>query len=156
MQQPSGFEYYDDEGGIKSWVCSLDQALYGLRDSAFLWNEELDKTLYAMGFEPLDDDPCVYKKLVGAKMTILMLHVNDFIIAAPSDKEIEAVVAELNKHYPLKDLGEPKQYLGCLLERDYDAGTIRMSQKAYVQKILYKADMLHCKGRNIPLPTTWN
>ncbi|KAJ5876478.1 uncharacterized protein N7529_002062 [Penicillium soppii] len=59
-------------------------------------------------------------------------------------------------HYPLKDLGEPKQYLGCLLERDYDAGTIRMSQKAYVQKILHKADMLHCKGRSIPLPATWN
>ncbi|KAJ5855316.1 uncharacterized protein N7529_009260 [Penicillium soppii] len=156
MQQPSGFEYHNDEGGIKSWVCSLDQALYGLRDSAFLWNEELDKTLCGIGFQPMEDDPYVYKKGVGAKMTILMLHVDDFIIAAPSNEEINAVIAQLSKHYPLKDLGEPKQYLGCLLERDYDAGTIRMSQKAYVQKILHKADMLHYKGRSIPLPVTWN
>ena len=38
MRQPTGFEYFDDEGTAKEWVCILDQALYGLRDSASLYN----------------------------------------------------------------------------------------------------------------------
>ena len=67
-------------------------------------------------------------------MTIMMLHVDDFIIAAPTDDEINEIIEKLRKNYPLKDLGEPKQYLGCLLMRDNEAGTITMSQKAYVQK----------------------
>jgi hypothetical protein len=39
LQQPTGFEYYDDKGNKKDWVCSVDQAPYGLRDSALLWNK---------------------------------------------------------------------------------------------------------------------
>jgi hypothetical protein len=48
-------------------------------------------------------------------MTILMLHVDDFIIAAPTQTEIDRVIDGLRKHYPLKDLGEPRKYLGCVL-----------------------------------------
>ena len=61
---------------------------------------------------------------------------DDFIIAAPTDKDIEDVINELRRHYDLKDLSKPKQYLNYALHRDYNRRTITISQKAYVQKVL--------------------
>ncbi|KAG0156278.1 hypothetical protein PDIDSM_3455 [Penicillium digitatum] len=154
MRQPTGFEYADAEGDKNQWVCTLNQALFGLRDSAFLWNEEMDCKLRQIGFHPLDDDPCVYVKGKGTELTIMMIHVDDFIIAAPTDEDIEKVVNELRQYYDLKDLGEPKQYLNCALHRDYDNCTITMSQEAYIQKVLRTANA-GSGWKDTPLPTAW-
>ncbi|OQD98548.1 hypothetical protein PENSOL_c009G03260, partial [Penicillium solitum] len=62
-------------------------------------------------------------------LTIIIIYVNDFIIATLSNDDIEQVVNELRQYYDLKDLGEPKQYLNCALDRDYANGTITISQK---------------------------
>lgn len=48
------------EGDKSQWVCMLNQALFGLRDSAYPWNEEMDCELGQIGFHPLEDDPCNY------------------------------------------------------------------------------------------------
>ncbi|EKV15208.1 hypothetical protein PDIG_16040 [Penicillium digitatum PHI26] len=154
MRQPTGFEYADAEGDKNQWVCTLNQALFGLRDSAFLWNEEMDCKLRQIGFHPLDDDPCVYVKGKGTELTIMMIHVDDFIIAAPTDEDIEKVVNELRQYYDLKDLGEPKQYLNCALHRDYDNCTITMSQEAYIQKVLRTANA-GSGWKDTPLPAAW-
>jgi hypothetical protein len=45
------------ETGRLSHVDSLS-----MRDSAYLWNEEMDSKLRQIGFHPLEDDPCVYVK----------------------------------------------------------------------------------------------
>jgi len=154
MRQPTGFEYADAEGDKNQWVCTLNQALFGLRDSAFLWNEEMDCKLRQIGFHPLDDAPCVYVKGKGTELTIMMIHVDDFIIAAPTDEDIEKVVNELRQYYDLKDLGEPKQYLNCALHRDYDNCTITMSQEAYIQKVLRTANA-GSGWKDTPLPAAW-
>jgi hypothetical protein len=58
--------------------------------------------------------------------------VDDFIIAAPSDAKVEVIVKGIQRFFSLKDLGEPSVFLGCTLDRDYDARTITMKQRAYV------------------------
>ncbi|MGV2419558.1 MAG UNVERIFIED_CONTAM: hypothetical protein MIJ72_08715 [Staphylococcus saprophyticus] len=83
MRQPTGFEHADAAGDKNQWVCTLNQALFGLRDSAYLWNEEIDSKLRQIGFHPLEDDPYVYVKGKGMNLTIMMIYVDDFIIAAP-------------------------------------------------------------------------
>jgi hypothetical protein len=115
MRQPTGFEYFDDEGSTNDWVCVLNQALYALRDSAFLWNQELDEKLQLLGFLPLDDDACVYTKGSGSQMSILKVHVDDFIIAAPTDAEVSTIADGIKGFFPIKDLGEPAVFLGCAL-----------------------------------------
>lgn len=57
--QPLGFEYEEPDIGTKGWICQLKQALYGLRDSAALWNKELDTRLNRIRFYARDNDPCV-------------------------------------------------------------------------------------------------
>lgn len=75
--QPLGIEYSEPEIGPKGWVCQLNQALYGLRDSAKLWNDDLNAKLEAIGFVPLDDDPCVYIKGTGSTAWFLIVHIDD-------------------------------------------------------------------------------
>ncbi|KAF9246730.1 hypothetical protein DTO012A7_1520 [Penicillium roqueforti] len=152
IRQPTGFEFADTEGNSKQWVYILNQALFGLRDSAFLWNEEIDCKLQQTGFRPLKDNPYIYVKMGKncADLTIIIIHVDDFIITAPTSGEIDSVVKQLKKHYDMKDLGEPKQYLNCALDRDYNAGTIIMSQEAYVQKILRITDTTGTKETPLP------
>lgn len=82
-----------------------------------------------------------------------MIHVDDFIIAAPTNPEIEKVVEQLRQFYDMKCLGEPTQYLNCALRRDYASRTITMTQSAYVQKVLHVADVTGFK--DIPLPVSW-
>ncbi|KAJ6131883.1 hypothetical protein N7471_007098 [Penicillium samsonianum] len=110
----------------------------------------MDCKLRQIGFHPLEDDPCVYVKGKGSQMTIMMIHVDDFIIAAPTNPEIEKVVEQLRQFYDMKDLGEPKQYLNCALHRDYVNKTITMTQSAYVQKVLRVADVAGFKDTPLP------
>jgi hypothetical protein len=85
-----------------------------------------------LGFTPLDDDACVYTKHTGKQMSILIVHVDDLIIAAPSDAEVDTIAKGIQRFFTIKDLGEPSVFLGCALTRNYAAGTITMRQTAYV------------------------
>jgi hypothetical protein len=49
-----------------------------------------------LGFTPLNDDACVYTKQSdtdNGKLSILIVYMDDFIIAAPSDAEVD-IIAE--------------------------------------------------------------
>ncbi|KAJ9481045.1 hypothetical protein VN97_g12463 [Penicillium thymicola] len=128
VMQPVGFEYSEPDIGIKGWVCQLRQALFGLRDSAALWNKELDTRLVKIGFHALDDDPCVYIKTHNGSTWFLLVHVDDFIGAAPTDEEVEQIFQQVKGQFEIKDMGEPSRFLGSAIARDYDKRTIQMSQ----------------------------
>lgn len=53
MKQPTGF-------AVAGIVWFLLQALYGLKQLAFLWYNCFTEALEALGFWPLPDDICVY------------------------------------------------------------------------------------------------
>ena len=107
-----------------------------------------------LGFTLLDDDACVYTKGTGKGMSILIVHVDDFIIAAPSDTKVADITKGIQQFFPIKDLGEPSVFLGCALSRNYRKGTITMRQTAYVQEILKKAEIGDMTGVNTPIPTS--
>mgnify|MGYP006876471932 FL=1 len=60
IYEPTSCEYTDVEGDECRWVCILNQAPFGLRGSAYLWNEEMNCELCQIGFHPLEDDLCAF------------------------------------------------------------------------------------------------
>ena len=56
MKQPPGFE--DPEH--PDWVCRLKKSLYGLKQAARCWFQELSKFLTSQGFEAHPLDPCLF------------------------------------------------------------------------------------------------
>ena len=90
------FEYSEPDIGIKGWVYQLNQVLFGLRDLAILQNKELDNRLNKIDFYTLDDNLYIYIKkhndlLLGNSIQFLLIYIDDFITAAPIDKEIKQI-----------------------------------------------------------------
>jgi hypothetical protein len=147
MRQPTGFEQGEN------LVCQLLQAIYGLRDSAFFWYETFVKELKKRGFKALPEDPCVFVK--KSKDSYILIYVDDAIIAAQTDEEIDTFLAELDKVFKLKILGEPQRFLGCDIYRDYTAKTITISQSSYVEKIISLLNDHNLKGTEYPMVQGW-
>ena len=53
------------------WVLLLNRALYGVKQAARVWNQEQDIQLKALGFQPIEGEPCVY--LLRSKSSISMI-----------------------------------------------------------------------------------
>ena len=66
---------------------------------------------------------------------------DDILIAGKSKVEIGKLKLQLNKEFEMKDLGEAKKILGIEIQRDRLKGTVCLSQKAYLQKILRRFSM---------------
>jgi hypothetical protein len=74
-----------------------------------------------------------------------VVYVDDLLIAGPSKEEIGKVKERLSKRFDMTDLGECLFYLGMEIRRDRRNRVIRLSQKAYVDKILVDFGMLDSK-----------
>lgn len=95
MEVPNGV-YADDD-----MVCELDKSLYGLKQAAQVWNKTIRNKLRSLDFKQSAADECIYVKTVGGEHVYVFLYVDDLIIAAPSDEEIEQVAAALAAEFKL-------------------------------------------------------
>ncbi|KAG9450058.1 hypothetical protein H6P81_010023 [Aristolochia fimbriata] len=78
-------------------------------------------------------DNCVYlRKLQDGSYIYLLLYVDDMLIAAKSQVEIDRLKAQLNKEFEMKDLGEAKKILGMEISRNRERGKLWLSQKQYL------------------------
>ena len=53
----------------------------------------------------------------------------------------------------MKDLGEPKNFLGVTIERSKEKGTLKIHQSMYIENILQRFNMKDCKPQNTPMVT---
>ncbi|GJZ61606.1 retrotransposon protein, putative, ty1-copia subclass [Tanacetum coccineum] len=100
-------------------VCKLQRSIYGLKQASRSWNKRFDEEIKRFGFDQNLDEPCVYQKASGSNVTFLILYVDDIII-----------------------MGEAAFILGIKIYKDRSKRLIRLSQNAYMDKILkrYKND----------------
>ncbi len=75
--------------GLKKYVqrdgvlyCRLLKALYGCVKASKLWFNKLTRVLRHEGYEPSPADLCVLRWIVGEKVYLLMIYVDDILILA--------------------------------------------------------------------------
>ena len=147
MRQPPGFHH-----GAPNMVCHLRKPLYGLKQSARNWNQKLHQVLtQEMGFKRLESDRAVYIYANGDNRIIVPVFIDDITLAGTSDEENGKMVAELQKHFKLRDLGATKYLLGIAITRDWDKGTVSLSQRQYILNILERFGMSDCKPVGTPI-----
>jgi hypothetical protein len=130
VEQPQGFARNPD------LVCRLKNALYGLRRSALYWFQTLAPVMRKLGWEPFDSDICLFKhEKLGA---LLILYVDDLLIAAPTVNDIYEIRDAIEKFFKLKNMGPAKRFLGYEILRDRDNRQIYLSQEGFARKILIK------------------
>ena len=82
-------------------------------------------------------DHCVYfRKLQDGSFIYLLLYVDDMLIASRNQGEICRLKAQRSKEFEMKDLGEAKKILGMEIARDRQRGTLCLTQKQYLKKVI--------------------
>lgn len=146
MEQPEGFESKSETG--EHLVCKLNKSLYGLKQSGRNWNMLLHEHLTENGFVQNDADHCVYSSESKNGKVILLVWVDDLIIAASNNTLLSDVKEMLKRRFKMKDLGPLKHFLGIDFSQSKDK--IMMTQKRHIEKMLAKFGMSECKPRFIP------
>jgi hypothetical protein len=146
MTQPEGFPQ-----GEHGQLLKLRKSLYGLKQAGRQWHKKLCKKLRTMGFICLQSDSSCYVYSDGAVRIILPIYVDDGMISAKSDAEIDRVIAQLGSSFKVKDLGPTEWLLGIKIERDSETGGIHLSQRQYAVNMLEQYGMADSKPVRTPM-----
>ena len=116
----------------------LDKAIYGCKQSARAWSDELDTHLLDTGFSRTTADPCLWTRKKDGKEWFVATYVDDLTICCNDDAARDIFMKELRGKFEVKDSeGEPIDYLlGIHIEQDLKAGTIKMSQELATTKLV--------------------
>ena len=146
VKQAEGFEKKGEND--EQLVCRLKKSLYGLKQSGRNWNSMLHMYLIKDQFEQSLADPCVYYKITDDSVIIVIIWVDDIIIAASSNCTLNQVKHSFNQQFKMRDLGKLKWFLAIEFRCEKDC--IEMTQTKYLKKILQKFKMDDCKPRATP------
>ena len=78
MLQPENFVF----GDPKLMVCKLKKSIYGLKQPSCEWYHKFHQVITSNGFEVNLVEDCVYHKFSGSKFIILILYVDDILLAS--------------------------------------------------------------------------
>ena len=90
-------------------------------------------------------------KNLSNSFIILLLYVDDMLIAGGSKRDIDKLKWELSKEFEMKDLGAAKQILGMRITTNN--GVLKLSQEEYVKKVLRRFSIGEAKLVSTPLAT---
>lgn len=136
-------EGYQEKEGI---VYKLEKSLYGLKQSGRNWNKVLHDCLTVNGFTQNPADHCVYAEESKEGKVIIIIWVDDLIIAASDEERLKNVKEMLAEKFKMKDHGKLKHFLGIDFSQSDDC--VKMSQEKYTNEILQHFDMQDCSKRN--------
>ncbi|KAI5347656.1 hypothetical protein L3X38_000543 [Prunus dulcis] len=147
MMQPEGFIQEKE----KSLVCKLCKSIYGLKQASRQWYLKFNKVVKAYGFTENALDECVYMKTSGRHFIILVLYVDDILLACTNLTLLHDCKSFLFKHFDMTDMAEASYVLGIDISRNRDKGLLGLSQRSYIEKVLKRFNMQDCAGSDIPI-----
>ena len=143
MEQPHGF----GKGGL---VCRLIKSIYGLKQAANVWYNDLVDILQKMGFRPITSDSCIFIR--GTKDGNLLIggHVDDLLTIAPHKSDLVAFEKEFATHLKVKS-GPLNIFLGVEIARDAETGTITCHQQRKIAELLCDCGMENSAPTSVPM-----
>lgn len=129
MQIPEGLTI---QRGLEHLVCRLVRSLYGLKQSARVWNERMTTYLKSIGFRTIHSDASIFWQQNSKRTAILAVHIDDFAIGGSTIDAVEETKSDLNNEFTMKDLGEVSTITGWRVIRDLAQRTVSINQSAYI------------------------
>ena len=121
MQQPDGYVIPRQE----HLVCKLKKSLYGLKQPPRCWNKAFQEY---MELSQSGADPCVYIR-VGDTITVVAVYMDDLILIAGTQGEMQDVKKNLADRFKMKDMGRLHYCLGISIVQDEESGCVWLHQK---------------------------
>ncbi|GJR64068.1 reverse transcriptase [Tanacetum coccineum] len=112
MLQPEGFK----QKGKENLVSRLNKHLYDLKKALRCWYKRFDSFIMSLEHNRLHAYPCAYFKRFGNNdFIILLLYVDDMLVAGPNKDHINILKAQLAMKFEMKDLGLVNKILELLV-----------------------------------------
>ena len=130
-------------------VVRLNRSLHGLKQEPRSCHNHLLSHMKSLGFEQSLADACVLRLVDSGTVSIVtVVHVDD-IFAVGRNARCDQFCEDLNRLVPINNLGELRWYASCRYSRDWDAGTLTISQQAFAENTALKFGV--SSGRRNPL-----
>lgn len=131
-------------------VSRLDKTLYGQKQSARNWSEDVCSFLVGIGLKPSDADACVYTRTSAdsTRFSAVYVHVDDMGITG---NDISAVKTSIASRCQMEDLGKAHCIVGIQLQH-ISPYHYCISQPAMITSILARFGMSQCRPASTPFP----
>ena len=126
--------------------------MYGLKQAPRAWYARLCSKLQRLGFVPSKADTSLFYYSKRGHSIFVLVYVDDIIVASSSSQATDALLADLQAEFALKDLGDLHFFLGIEVKRGSDGLTL--TQERYALDILKRSGMQLCKPVHTPLSPT--
>ena len=97
------------------------------------------------------DHSVYFKKLSNGMFIILVLYVDDMLLARKIISEINRLKAQMARMFDMKGLGAARQILGMEIFIDGSNCKLWLSQQKYIEKIILRFGMNNVKPVSVPL-----
>jgi hypothetical protein len=134
--------------GRRTRCWKLLRALYGLRKSPRLWQQEASRVLTSLGFKVVQEDICLFV----ADGIIVIFYVDDIIIFNHPSKRQQAadITKRLNEAWELRSMGEAQWFLGIRIVRDRQQGALWLCQDTYISAMATKYHLTRERRLEVP------
>ena len=167
MRQPKGFE----EGNWRVMVWLMLRTIYGLKQSAMEWYEQVCSIMSDLGFVRCDADHALFYYDGGDDVStgittipqpndiptgtaikcFIGWHVDDGMGISNSKSVLAFVKTKIAERFGIKDLGPVLKYLGVEYERDRTTWELWMHQKEYITFLLEEYGLTTCNPVLLPI-----
>ena len=132
-------------------VLRLKKSLYGLKQAPRNWFLTLRDFLRSHEFNNLYSESCLFVKYVGEYMIILLVFVDDILIAAERNEDVSEIVENFRKRFNITDSGEVNVYLSINVRRDVDSRVMELDQHDYIMQLWKTYNFSENAGVHTPL-----
>jgi hypothetical protein len=92
--------------------CRLKKSIYELKQASRQWYLKFDKVVNKFGFDENQVGNCIYVKIKGSMFIILVLYVDDILLASSDKNLLFEIKGFLSSNFDMKDLGDASYELG--------------------------------------------
>ena len=133
-------------------VCKLHKSLYGLKQASRKWYEKLTSILLQNNYIQASFDHSLFTKQTATSFTIILLYVDDIILAGNLVTEFTTIKSILHDKFRIKDLGQLKYFLG--LEDAHSSKGISLCQRKYFFDLIDDSGLIGAKLVSTPSDPT--
>lgn len=155
MVQADGYEesgpMVDSLPSGQQLVCKLIKGLYGLKQSGRQWYAHLRATLERLGFTRCTADHAVFYRYNSTSRITLGFHVDDFLYGGSPTAAVDQFEKDFGAVYETSFLGPLSWMLATKFERDFEKGTIALSQTAYIESMLERYNRKDARPLAMPM-----
>jgi len=116
-------------------IVILHKALYGTKQGGRQWHLHFKGIVESIGWKSSRFETNFFKR----GMSIMVVFVDDILVATPSPTELNEIVQELSNHFSIKNLGFPEDFIGLQLTKGNSE--IVVTQDKYTANILQEFDL---------------